>query len=1155
MSLLKASLADKFDLEKDRIYLSGTQAIVRLMLMQKAIDRAQGHNTAGYATGYRGSPLGGLDQQFWSAGNLLRDNDIVFQAGVNEDIAATAIWGTQQVALRGDGRFDGVFGLWYGKGPGVDRAGDALRHANFAGTAQKGGVLAVMGDDHTCESSTTAHQSEFAFVDAMMPILNPAGVQEILDYGLYGYALSRFSGLWVGLKGIKDNIESTASVSGVPPARVFSVPDFDHPAGGLNIALGRSSLEQEDLLHNYRKPAALAFLRDNSLDRLVWRGGNKPRLGIASLGKSWLDTTQALDLLGIDEKRGTELGIRLYKIAVPWPLEPHGLRAFADGLHSIIVVEEKRALVETQIKEQLYGTANTPGIVGKTDETGQTLFPSNGALDANDIAIAIGQRILAYADDPAVKTRVEALRTVQQSMRSTREIARRTPHFCAGCPHNSSTNVPNCSRAYAGIGCHYLVLGMDRATDGYTHMGGEGGNWIGEAPFSKTNHVFQNIGDGTYVHSGSMTIRAAAIAGINITYKILFNDAVALTGGQKPEGGITVDEIARQMAAEGAKRIAVVSDEPDKYPPGTQWPAHTTFHHRKEIDAVQKELRTVKGLSILIYDQTCAAELRRQRKRGKTVDPNRRVFINPAVCEGCGDCGLTSNCVAIQPLDTPFGRKRKIDQSSCNKDYSCLEGFCPAFVTVHDGSLKKAAPPDAADKLPFIPEPPIPVIDRTMAFLIAGVGGTGVVTIGHILGMASHLQGYGVGLIDMAGLAQKGGSVTTHLKIGPTPDAINAIRIAAGEADTVLACDGIVAASPRALAAIRSGKTSVFFNTEEIAPGEFTRNADYVLPAAELEKAIVDRAGTEKTRIIDAGKLALALFGDAIATNMLMVGYAWQSGAIPLQKDAVFEAIRINGVAIDQNIAAFEWGRRAAHDPASVAPYLARNAGDENAVPKGLNELVDHRAAHLARYQNKAFADTYRQAIDRIAQAEAVALPGRTDLAETVATSLHRLMAIKDEYEIARLYADPEFSRTLASTFIDHGRLEFHLAPPILSRIDPLTGRPQKRTFGPWMLRLFGVLASMKGLRGTRFDPFGRIEERRWERQLHADYAALLDELISGLSDQNHHIAVALAAYPQDIRGYGPVKRAQAKTALARRDELLAAFRRSGSAPMAQAAE
>ncbi len=1155
MRLLTASLADKFDLEKDRIYLSGTQAIVRLMLMQKAIDRAQGHNTAGYATGYRGSPLGGLDQQFWSAGKLLDDADIVFQAGVNEDIAATALWGTQQVALRGDGRFDGVFGLWYGKGPGVDRAGDALRHANFAGTAQKGGVLAVMGDDHTCESSTTAHQSEFAFVDAMMPILNPAGVQEILDYGLYGYALSRFTGLWVGLKGIKDNIESTASVSGAPPARVFSVPDFDHPSGGLNIALGRSSLEQEDLLHNYRKPAALAFLRDNSLDRLVWHGGEKPRLGIASLGKSWLDTTQALDLLRINAQRGAELGIRLYKIAVPWPLEPQGLRAFAGGLQSMIVVEEKRALVETQIKEQLYGTANAPGIVGKTDEIGQILFPSNGALDANDIAIAIGQRILAYADDPALRARVLELQRAQQSMRSTREIARRTPHFCAGCPHNSSTNVPDGSRAYAGIGCHYLVLGMDRTTDGYTHMGGEGGNWIGEALFSKTDHVFQNIGDGTYVHSGSMTIRAAAIAGINVTYKILFNDAVALTGGQKPEGGITVDEIARQMAAEGAKRIAVVSDEPDKYPPGTQWPAHTSFHHRKEMNAVQSELRTVKGLSILIYDQTCAAELRRQRKRGTRADPNRRVFINPAVCEGCGDCGLTSNCVAIQPLDTPFGRKRKIDQSSCNKDYSCLEGFCPAFVTVYDSALKKGAPLDAADILPPVPEPAIAAIDRTMAFLIAGVGGTGVVTIGHILGMAAHIQGYGVGLIDMAGLAQKGGSVTTHLKIGPTPDAIHAIRIAAEEADTVLACDGIVAASPRALAAIQSGKTKVFFNTEEIAPGEFTRNADYVLPAAELQKAITERAGAEMTRIIDAGKLALALFGDAIVTNMLMVGYAWQSGVIPLQKDAIVEAIRINGVAIDQNIAAFEWGRRAAHDPASLAPYLARNASDESAVPKGLNQLVDHRAAHLARYQNKTFADTYRQAVTRIAQAEAAALPGRTDLAETVANSLHRLMAIKDEYEVARLYADPEFSRTLASTFVDHGRLEFHLAPPIMSRIDPLTGRPQKRIFGPWILRLFGVMASLKGLRGTRFDPFGRTEERRWERQLHADYGDLLDELISGLTDQNHHIAVALAAYPQDIRGFGPVKRAQANTALARRDELLAAFRQSGSAPIAQAAE
>ncbi|HWT30661.1 MAG TPA: indolepyruvate ferredoxin oxidoreductase family protein, partial [Propylenella sp.] len=731
------TLDDKFDLSKDRIYLSGTQAVVRLGLMQKERDRRAGLNTAGFISGYRGSPLGGLDQQFWRAKRVLEPNDIVFQPGLNEDLAATAVWGSQQAEMRGEGRFDGVFGIWYGKGPGVDRTGDAFRHANFDGSSRHGGVIALMGDDHTCESSTTAHQSEFAFIDAMMPILNPAGVQEILDYGLVGWVLSRFAGLWVGLKCIKDSVESTAVVDGSLDRVKLVLPEIEMPPGGLNCRPGRHALEKEELLHRWKRPAALAFIRENRLDRIVMGGGRRARLGVISVGKSWLDTLEALDLLGIDEKRAADLGLRLYKVAVPWPLEPEGVKSFAEGLESILVVEEKRSLVETQIKEQLYGRAGAPMVVGKKDERNRVLLPAWGALDALQVALILARRILAYADDSEIAARLKQLEHAEAVMKGTADVAVRVPHFCSGCPHNSSTHVPAGSRAYAGIGCHYMVLWMDRGTEGFTQMGGEGANWIGEAPFSTRDHVFQNLGDGTYNHSGSLALRAAAAAGVNITYKILYNDAVAMTGGQRPEGNLTVDAVARQVAAEGAKRIALVTDDPHKYPSATVWPSGMTIHHRSELDAVQEEMRGIKGLSVLIYDQTCAAEKRRRRKRGLYPDPDKRVVINSLVCEGCGDCGVQSNCVSVQPLETEFGRKRRIDQSSCNKDFSCLEGFCPSFVTVHGARLRKGDAV-ASESLPAITEPEVIRPTRATGILITGVGGTGVVTVGAVLGMAAH---------------------------------------------------------------------------------------------------------------------------------------------------------------------------------------------------------------------------------------------------------------------------------------------------------------------------------------------------------------------------------------------------------------------------------
>ena len=1144
------TLDDKYDLGADRIFISGTQAVVRLALMQKARDRAAGLNTAGFVTGYRGSPIGGLDQQFWKARKLLEPNDIRFQSGLNEDLAATALWGSQQAEMRGEGRYDGVFGIWYGKGPGVDRTGDVFRHANFAGTSKHGGVLALMGDDHTCESSTVAHQSEFAFVDAMMPILNPAGVQEILDYGLYGYALSRFAGTWVGLKCMKDNIESTAVVDGSMNRVSIVLPEFEMPPGGLNIRAGVHPLEQELLLHNVKKPAAIAFIRENRLDRIVMRGGPTARLGVLSLGKSWLDTLAALDLLGIDEVRAAGLGLRLYKVAAPWPLEPEGVNRFADGLEKIIVVEEKRSLVETQVKEQLYGRADAPVVIGKKDEENRILFQAPGALDAMQIALAIGRRILAYAPDAEIAARVADLERAEAVFRATEDVAIRTPHFCSGCPHNTSTRVPEGSRAYAGIGCHYMAQWMDRATDGFTQMGGEGANWIGEAPFSRREHVFQNLGDGTYNHSGYLAIRAAAAAGVNITYKILYNDAVAMTGGQPNDGNLTVDGIARQVAAQGAARIAVVSDEPGKYPKGTDWPAGTTFHHRSELDEVQREMREVKGLSIIIYDQTCASEKRRRRKRGLYPDPDKRVLINSLVCEGCGDCGVKSNCVSVQPLDTAFGRKRTIDQSSCNKDFSCIEGFCPSFVTVHGAKLRA---PDPVASLPGdLPEPAIEPLDRRMSILITGVGGTGVVTIGAVLGMAAHLDGRAVGLIDMAGLAQKGGAVTTHMKLAPTADEIHAIRVAPEEADTVLACDIVVAGSKKVLAAMRTGSSRVFVNTHETFPGDFTRSPDFTLPSRRLAKAIEDRAGPGQAHFVEAQRLATKLMGDAIAANMFMVGFAWQQGGIPLSRASILEAIRMNGVAETLNVAAFEWGRRAAHDLAAVE--RAAGAGDAG-LAEDLQALVDRRAAFLAAYQNRAYAERYRQHVGRVAEAERALGTGGTPVAEAVARSLFKLMAIKDEYEVARLYTDGAFDRQLSETFSSWNRLEFHLAPPLVARRDPRTGHLRKQSYGPWMMRAFRLLAPMRRLRGTWMDPFGRTEERRWERALLAEYEAVVDTIAARLDGRNQETALALAAYPQKIRGFGHVKQAQAETALRDRDMLMARFLEVRAPAFAEAAE
>ncbi|AKH99054.1 indolepyruvate ferredoxin oxidreductase, alpha/beta subunit [Hoeflea sp. IMCC20628] len=1160
MTAHDVSLDDKFDLTKDRIFVTGSQAVVRLLMMQHERDRLAGLNTAGFVSGYRGSPLGGLDQQIMHAQRHLSARNIVFQPGLNEELAATACWGSQQSGLDGTGKYDGVFGLWYGKGPGVDRSGDVFRHANLAGSSRHGGVLALMGDDHTAESSTNAHQTEFNFVDTMIPILNPAGVQEMIDYGLHGFAMSRFAGTWAALKCVKDNVESTASVDAGLDRLKIILPDFAVPPGGLNIrANDLDFLGQEMRLHEYKRDAASAYIRANGLNRIIYSGGANAKIGILTVGKNYLDVRQALDDLGIDEARANKIGVRLFKVACPWPFDLADMAEFVDGLDMVIVVEEKRSLLESQLREALYGTARQPVVVGKRDERGDWLFPVKGALDPNDIAVAVGERVLrvvGHAED--IDAKVKRIRQFQSMLATVTDVASRTPYFCSGCPHNSSTKVPEGSIAAAGIGCHFMALWMDRDTVGFTQMGGEGAQWVGQAPFTTRDHIFQNLGDGTYNHSGVLALRFAIASKANITYKILYNDAVAMTGGQAHEGGLTADAIARQVRAEGVDRIALVSDDPHRYPAGTVWPASMSVHHRTELDAVQRELRDVPGVSVLLYDQTCAAEKRRRRKRGTYPDPDKRVIINELVCEGCGDCGVKSNCVSIQPVDTEFGRKRRIDQSSCNKDFSCVEGFCPSFVTVHgarirktDSSVLKSAP----DPLIGLPVPDIAPLDRGWASIIDGIGGTGVVTVGAILGMAAHLEGKGCGMIDMAGLAQKGGAVFSHVRIARSPEDIQAIRISAGKADLVLGCDLVVSGSRKVLASVREGETAFLVNTSEVMPGEFTRDVNFSLPTERLKQAIVKSAGIERTSFFNATQAATRLFGNAIAANMFMLGMASQKGALPLSPESVEQAIRLNGQAVAMNIEAFRWGRKAGHDPQSVLAIV----GDALPVSDGATEesvadLVDRRADFLRDYQNEAWAARYRQILRPLIEAETLVSGRPGSVSAAAARSLFKLMAIKDEYEVARLYSDGSFKRQLYKQFESFTKLEYHMAPPVLGRKDA-KGHPIKTSFGRGMTALFPVLSRLKVLRGTPLDVFGYSAERRMERQLVSEFNTDLEEATRLLRPDNAPQIAEFLSYPMGITGYGHVKIRNKEQVILKKETLLRSIHEGSAAGHAIAAE
>jgi indolepyruvate ferredoxin oxidoreductase len=1162
-TLREVSLDDKYALETGRVY-------VRLLLLQRQRDAAAGLNTAGFVSGYRGSPLGGLDQSLWKAKPFLERAHIRFQPGLNEDLAATSIWGTQQVNLYPGARYDGVFAMWYGKGPGVDRCGDVFKHANHAGTSKHGGVLVLAGDDHGAKSSTLPHQSDHMFSAALIPVLYPSSVQEILDLGLHGWAMSRYSGCWVGFKCVADTAESSASVYVDPGRTAIVVPDdFPLPPDGVSIRWPDPFLVTEARMQNTKIYAALHYCRVNQLNRIVI-DSPRPRLGIVTSGKSYLDVRQALDDLGITDADAAEIGIRVFKVAMPWPLEPEGVRRFAEGLEEILVVEEKRQVVEYQLKEQLYNWRDDvrPRVVGKFDEKGEWvrphgdwLLPPTSELTPAMIARVIAARIRRLALTPRavekLNARVDWINAKEAALAKPKIALERIPYFCSGCPHNTSTNVPEGSRATAGIGCHVMAIWMDRRTSTFTHMGGEGVPWIGQAPFTEEKHVFTNLGDGTYYHSGSLAIRAAIAAKVNITYKILYNDAVAMTGGQPVDGPISPAEIAQLCAAEGAKKIVVVTDEPGKYPAGYFAPG-VAIHHRDELDAVQRALRDVEGVTILLYDQTCAAEKRRRRKRGKYPDPARRVVINELVCEGCGDCGVASNCVSVAPVETEWGRKRTIDQSSCNKDYSCVKGFCPSFVTVEGGTLRKPKQANAAD-FPALPEPPRAPLDGPYGIVVTGIGGTGVVTIGALLGMAAHLEGKGCSVLDMTGLAQKNGAVVSHVRIAPTPEAIHATRIAAGDARLVLACDILTGVGVDQLAKMQKGVTRALVNTALVMPAGFTRDPDLQFPLGSMEREIADTVGSDAAEFLDATRLATGLMGDSIATNLFMVGFAYQRGLLPVGEAAILRAIELNATAVDANAQSFRWGRLAAVDPARVAAAAVPLPEHESHRPSAsLDEVIARRVEFLTAYQDAAYAKRYADLVAHVRAAEAARAPGATALADAVARGYFRLLAIKDEYEVARLYAETDFIARVAAQFEGDYTLHFHLAPPRLARVDPATGEATKTTYGPWMLRAFRVLAKLKGLRGSSLDLFGHSAERRMERALIGDYERLVAELLERLAPGNHALAVELASLPGTIRGYGHVKDRNVKAAKAREAELLRALRAADPAaprPMALAAD
>ena len=1174
-ALEKVTLDDKYALDTGRAFMSGVQALVRLPMLQRTRDQIAGLNTAGFISGYRGSPLGTYDQMLMAAKKHLAKQNVVFQPGVNEELAATAVWGSQQLDLFPDkNKFDGVFGMWYGKGPGVDRCIDVFKHANMAGTAKHGGVIAIAGDDHIAKSSTAAHQSDHVFKAVGFPVFFPTSVQDILDMGLHAFAMSRFSGLWSGLKTIQEIVESAASVS-VDPDRVNIIlpEDFQMPEGGLHIRWPDPPLAQEQRLMDYKWYAALAYIRANKLNYNVI-STDKDRIGLIASGKAWNDTRQALHDLGLDDDTCRRIGIRLHKVNVVWPLEATITRDFATGLQEILVIEEKRQMIEYQLKEELYGWRADvrPNVLGKFDEiegdkTGgewsqpnpsqNWLLRPQADLTPAIIARAIAKRLKKLGVDADVVARlderlaiIDGKEMALKAEEKTAGGADRTPWFCSGCPHNTSTRVPEGSRAVGGIGCHYMVTWMPgRSTATFTQMGGEGVPWVGQSAFTNEKHIFSNLGDGTYFHSGILAIRQSIAAGVNITYKILYNDAVAMTGGQqvgeRPEGH-SVTQIMNSVISEGVAKLVIVTDDPSKYM-GKALAPGVTVHHRDELDAIQREFREIPGTTCIIYDQTCATEKRRRRKRGKLVDPAKRVVINELVCEGCGDCSVQSNCLSIEPLETDFGRKRQINQNSCNKDYSCVKGFCPSFVTVEGGALKKAkkdkrvSPFDAG--LPQLPLPIIPDAQKAFGIVVAGVGGTGVITIGQLLGMAAHIEGKGVITQDAAGLAQKGGATWSHIQIANHADDIHCTKVGTAEAELVIACDAIVAANKSTLAVMREGQTYVALNTHGSPTADLVNNPNWSFPGAACESALSKAVGADHLGAFDAEEVAVQLVGDSLYTNPLMMGYAWQQGRIPLSYEALMRAIELNNVQIENNKIAFEWGRRCAHDLKAVQSLFAAQQVIQFVKREGLNEMLTKRVDFLTDYQNAAYAADYRAFVEKVRAAEAPL--SSTKLTEAVARYLFKLMAYKDEYEVARLHTDKKFTDKIASQFEGDYKLVHHLAPPLLAKKNA-KGELVKQQMGGWIRPAFGLLAKMKGLRGTALDIFGYTEERRTERALIGEYRKSIEEVLAkGLTAERLALATEIARIPEDIRGYGHVKHRHLVAARAKWDGLMAQWRQT----------
>ena len=1117
------SLDDKYTKRSGRVFLTGTQALVRLLLMQRWRDEDAGLNTAGLVTGYRGSPLGDVDRALWAAAAHIEPNHVRFRPAVNEELAATAVIGSQQLGMYPGANVDGVFAMWYGKGPGSDRAGDALKHLNSIGTARHGGALVVVGDDHGAVSSSLAHQCEQSMASWLMPVINPATVQDYLDLGLLGFAMSRYSGCSIGFKAISETVGSSASVD-IDPARLKIVipDDIDPPLDGTYPRWPDMQLPQEERLHRHKLPMALAFARANGINRVTLDTPGA-RIGIAAPGKAYLDLRQALDDLGIDDDCARALGLRIYKIGLAWPLETEGALAFADGLDEIIVVEEKRAFIESQLKEALYHLPadQRPRIVGKTDERGAALLPTTDQLSPAIIARMLAARLplgetgkqarahLAFLDEKALAAEQPP-------------AAMRTPYFCSGCPHNTSTRVPEGSRAFAGTGCHLMAGFMNRDTSSFLHMGAEGANWVGQAPFTDTPHVFQNIGDGTFVHSGCLAIRQAAASDVNITYKILYNDAVAMTGGQPFEGGMTVPDMTRMVHHEGVNRIAVVADDLGKYPPGLDFAPGTTFHERHELDKVQRDLRGWPGVSVIVYDQTCAAELRRRRKRGTAPEPTRRVFINHHVCEGCGDCSAKSNCLSVVPRETWLGTKRAIEQSSCNKDFSCLDGFCPAFVTLEGAEVHKRSGSDAAP--PDVPAPPAPAaLDQPYGILITGIGGTGVVTTGQLIAVAAHLDGKGVSTLDFAGLAQKGGGVACHVRITDDAAESHPARLPVGGADLLLGGDMVLSAAPESLIAVRKDRTRAVVNGNVAATANNVLDANYAIDAGALGAVIESAVGDGRAHFVEATRIAEEVTGDGVTANAFLLGYALQRGWVPVSLEATMRAIELNGVAVENNLRAFGWGRLAAHDQDALAAAIGNPHAEPNDEAETIDSLIAKHAAFLVGYQDAAYAARFQALVATVREAER-RLGDDTALTEAVTRSYFRLLAYKDEYEVARLFTESAFANELHARFDGDFTIRHHLAPPVLARRDADTGHLEKREFGPWMWKAMSWLARFRRLRGTRLDLFGYTAERREERALIAEYEATVADLLVGLSTEAHASAVEIAALAQLIRGFGHVK-------------------------------